>query len=506
MSATPDLIFNGTRRFHGAGSDAANGVEYMSVIESRYFDPAPIRIDVGFDSGTGAAAATVTMYSSTTNLVDANFHMLLIEDDVPPPTPTSEGANHLTRALYSDTLSLAGTMASQAFSTNFTIDPSWNPAKLQVVAFVQLDDQSIIQAGSSAPKPDFIVRAMVPFSRTEIGTSAGAVESEDITIMNIGLGDTFTVELVVDVVPAGWNAAFKDSSGTAHTGTHTFGMTAEEQTTFTTVITPAGPGYMRYRLVIDSTDPAHLAKPLEIPFVYITDDVDALVVDDDGGESFEDYFTEALTNAGHSYGIWNRGADALTQEVADTFEILVWNVGWSFPSLDEDDKLFLGNYLDSGKALLLSGQDIGWELNDPSPYANPDIVWFQTYLHAAYLGDDSGIHLLNGVSGDPVGDGISIEIQGGSGANNQEYPDEIAAVDADATEILFYQGNGCGAVRSLDSSSGARVVYLGFGFEGVNDSQDRQDLMGAIIAWIGPTIFTDDFEGGDASAWSSVSP
>lgn len=498
-SGTPHLWFNGTHEIGGAGDAAATGEEYMDIIRSRYFNPAPVRVDIVFDSGTGNTAATVKMYSSTFTITDQEIHLILIEDDV-NTAPATYDDTHIARAAYSETFSLSGQDNTAIFNHTFTIDPSWDVSKLRVIAIVQQTDHEVLQVGSSDPLPDFSVRGMVPFTQTTIGAPTGTFESDDITIMNVGLGDTFTIDLVVDQAPDGWSANFKDADGTTHTHLYTFSMTAEEQTTFKAVITPGDSGYMKYHLVIDSTDPSHLAKPLEIPFVYITDDVDALVIDDDGGEAFEDYFTSAMDDSGLSYGVWNRGADTLTPQVADTFDVLVWNVGWSFPSLDDDDKLFLADYLDAGKGLLLSGQDIGWELNDPQ--GAPDPTWYETYLHATYVRDDTGIHLLDGVSGDPVSDGISIEIEGGDGANNQDYPDEITAADADATEILFYQGDGCGAVRSLDSTSGARVVYLGFGFEAVNDAQDRQDLLSAAIAWIGPRVFRDDFENGDVSAWA----
>lgn len=487
-------MFNGTHRIVGAGPADAGGAQYMDIIQSRYFDPSPIRVTVdSFDPVSGAVSVTVTMYSTTYSLVDEDFHIVLFEDDL------TALHDHVTRDLYSTPISLTGASNTESFSTTFTIDPSWITANLRVLAFVQLDDQSVLQVGSSDPAPDFKVRAMVPFSRTELGPSSGAYETEYLTVMNIGLTDTFTVDLVVDHAPPGWTTAFKDSIGTIHTDPLAFGLTTDESTTFKAMITPGSPGYMRYHFVVTSTN---LPQPLEIPFVYITDDVEALVVDDDGGEPFEDYFTAALDGAGMSYGVWNRGADQLTIEVADTFDVLVWNVGFAFPTLDADDKAFLANYLDSGKALFITGQDVGWDLN----VGDPDPAWYQQYLHATWIRDDTNIYELDGVPDDPVTDGLNLNIQGGTGANNQEYPDEIAAADADATEILYYTGGFCGAVRSMDSGSRARVVYLGFGFEAIADAQDRQDLLANALAWIGPEIFTDGFESNDTGAWSNTSP
>lgn len=493
ITGTPTLWFNGTTTLVGAGPATATGEQYMDIIRSRYFDAAPIRIDVDLDSATGDTTATVTMYSSSFVLDEDMIHLVLTEDDV------TSTYTHVTRDVYSDTISLSGAANTAVFNHTFTIDPSWNEANLRVVGFVQLDDHTIVQTGTSDEPPDYKVRAIVPFARNDVGPSSGGYETDWVTVMNIGLDDDYTIDIVTDIAPAGWTAAFVDESLAVHTDPLAFDLLAEESTTFKALITPDSPGYAEYRLVIDSDN---LADPLEIPFVFITDDVAVLVVDDDGGEDFEDYFAAALEGAGISYGVWNRSVDALTPEVAETFDVLVWNVGWSFPSLDEDDKLFLADYLDTGKALFLSGQDIGWELNDPN--GSPDPVWYQTYLHATYIRDNTGILALDGVPGDPVSDGLSIDIDGGTGASNQDFPDEIEAADADATEIFYYQGDGCGAIRAQDSTSRARLVYLGFGFEGIADVQDREDLMTAAIAWITTKIFADGFESGGTTNWDNV--
>ncbi len=499
ITGTPTLWFNGTHKIVGAGTDAATGEGYMDIIRSRYFDPSPIRIEVdGFNPASGAVSVTVTMYSTTFSIASENFHIVLMEDDV-NTAPATYDDTHLTRDVFSDTISLTGQGNTVTFNHTFVIDPSWDTTKLRVVAFVQLQDKTIIQTGSGDWVPDFRVRAMVPTSRSKIGPSSGTYETDDVTVMNVGLGETFTVDVVIDEAPAGWSVAFKDSVGTTHTTPLMFFLNGDESTTFKAVAMPNSPGYMRYSLVVNSPS---LAKPLVVPFVYISNDVDVLVVDDDGGESYEDYFTAALQSAGKSFGVWDRGTSQLTAEVANNFRVLIWNAGFASPTLDADDQAFLADFLDDGNGLFMSGQDVGWELNE----ANPAVAWYHTYLHATYIRDDTNIYNIFGVSGDPITDGLDLVIQGGTGANNQAYPDEIAPYDADATMILNYQGNYGAAIRSTDSVSGAKVVYLGFGFEGIDNAQDRHDLLVPAVRWIQGVVFEDGFESGDTSAWSSVTP
>ena len=498
-SGTPNLWFNGGHHIVGAGSDAASGEGYMDLIRSHYFDAAPIRIDIdSFNPTTGAVSATVTMYSTTTSISSENFHIVLTEDDVPPASPGGEDATHVTRDIFSDTITLTGAGNTAVFNHTFTINPAWNTSHLRVAAFVQLADQTIIQVGTADPVPDFRVRAMVPGTRSTIGNSSGIFETDAVTVINVGLGETFEISAVIDEAPPGWTVAFKDSVGTTHTTPLSFGLSTEESTTFKAVVQPASPGYMRYSLVVTSVN---LAKDLVIPFVYITDDVDVLVVDDDGGEAYEDYFTAALDTAGKSYGVWDRGTSQLTTEVSDTFDVLVWNVGFAFPTLDADDQTFLTGFLDDGKSLFLSGQDVGWDLNS----GNPSVAWYHNYLHADYIRDDTNIMDVYGVADDPITDGLDLRITGGDGASNQEYPDEIEPADGDATQILNYQstqGTYGAAIRSTDSVSGAQVVYLGFGFEGIDNAQDRHDLLVPAVRWLQGIIFEDGFESGDNGAWN----
>jgi hypothetical protein len=478
----------------GAGAPPSAANQYSTIILNQSFRSSPVQMVMdSFSPVTGAVSVTVTMHSTTFALAGDSLHIVLTEDDI-------AGDNtEVTRLLYSDTISLTGAGNTETITHSFTIDPTWDNTKLRAIAFIQLADQEIIQAASSEVLPTYKIRALVPFSRTVLGPSTGVYESDFLTVMNTGLGDDFEVSIVIDDAPPGWSVAFKDSVGTTHTDPLVFSLAADASTTFKAIATPGSPGFMRYRVVFNSPN---LTRSLEIPFTYITDDVDVLIVDDDGGDTFEDYFREALEAGGKSYGVWNTSSDPLTQEVADTFNVLVWNVGFSSPTLDTADKAFLADFLDDGKALFLSGQDIGWDLNEN----NPDVVWYHSYLHATYIRDDTNIYNIFGVSGDPITDGLDLIIQGGTGANNQDYPDEIEPYDADATMILNYQGNYGAAIRSTDSVTGAKVVYTGFGFEGIADAQDRHDLLVPAVRWLQGVVFEDGFESGTTGAWSSSSP
>ncbi len=478
MSGTPNLMFNGTHQIVGASVADAEGEQYMDVIRSRYFDPAPVRITIdSFDPAGGGVSATVTMYSNEFALVEDDFHFILIEEDVSPKD------THVTRDIISEPISLDGAGNVAFLNVSFSIDPTWDPANLRVIAMVQLQDREIVQAASTYEAPSFSVRAMVPFSRVKLGPSMIPFHTDDVTVINVGQSETFTITVVVDEAPPGWIAQLSDSEGAPRSAPLTFELAGQESTTFSATVTPNSAGFMRFHMEVTSPN---LAKNLEIPFVYITDDVDALLVDDDGGNDYERYFTEALDQIGLTYGVWDLSSTKLNDEVASAIDILIWNVGLGYPSLDATDRAFVVQHLDAGKSLFLSGQDIGWDMASGES-GNTDFPFYWGYLHAFFISDDVDRYDVEGVVGDPVSDGITLHIEGGDGADNQDYPSQVATFDDDGVELFSYSGEDWGAgIRSVDSVSHAKVVYLAFGFEAIDNAEDRAELLGAAIEWLTP--------------------
>lgn len=502
ISSYPTAIFNGTTRVGGGGTEVATGLPYMAVVAAPYFEPSPIQIEItSFDPVSGATQAVITMHSATASLDNDLLRFVLVEDNL------GGIYTHAARDIVNDTITLTGQGNTATVDHTFVVDPSWVTANLWAAVFVQrAATREVVQVASTYPAPTTNVRAMVPSSRMQIGPSSGYYEADPFTVMNTGAGtESFTINVVVDEAPLGWNVTFCDVHGGCHVGPYDFDLAAGATTDFHATVIPSAPGAMRYHFEITADN---LTPDLVVPFAFFTDDLDVLIVDDDGGEDFDEYFSAALDAAGKTSGVWDRSASALTAEAAQNFPVMVWNVGWSFPSLDPTDRTFLTQYLAAGNSLFVTGQDIGWDLNTTDS-GNYDPTFYHDVLHANYLSDDTNILYLDGVAADPITDGLALHIDGGDGASNQEYPSAIAPRDAAATSILTYTSAAVGAIRAEDSVSGAKLVYLAFGFEGIDNPTDRAALLGAAVDWLTPTVptlFTDGFESGDTTAWSATTP
>jgi len=211
---------------------------------------------------------------------------------------------------------------------------------------------------------------------------------------------------------------------------------------------------------------------------------DVLFVDADGGFSYESYFTDALTAAGRSHQTWNRTAlGFLTAADLAWFDTVVWNAELAAPALTDADRTALSGLLAAGGDLVLSGQDIASDLADPtSPsYTAATQQWYEETTGAFFGAADSQDITLSGVAGDPIGNGMVMNIAGGDGADNQSQADVLIPAAA-ARSFLEYSPGQSAAVRYF--VAGARIVTLGFGFEGIDTAAHRTALMAAILDWI----------------------
>ncbi len=207
-------------------------------------------------------------------------------------------------------------------------------------------------------------------------------------------------------------------------------------------------------------------------------DCPVLLVDDDDGAQVEQFFEASLNNTGYIYEVWDEIADGYIG-AADLsgYTTVIWMTGVS-GDIEPQNITAIEALLDAGGALLMTGQDVGWQLNY---YGDPaDLTFYINYLHADYVQDNSGFRSLTGIPGDPVGDGLTFDIGGGDGSGNQDWPSEIE-LRAGASSVLEYSPGAEGGIRY---DTGHRLVYLAFGFEAVNTAADRDTLMTRCLDWL----------------------
>jgi len=236
-----------------------------------------------------------------------------------------------------------------------------------------------------------------------------------------------------------------------------------------------------------------------------------LLVDDDAGSQFEPYYMSALDATGAAFDRWTTiitGAvtpEALLQYIRPDGGV-IWFCGNDYTAtLTPAEQAALAAYLDAGGHLFISGQDIGYGLTQRG--SDTDRSFFASYLKAVLAMDGTGVFALKGCSGGMFS-GMHFRIAGGDGADNQIYPSAITPI-APAQRILEYDvpaGAQQNPIRNVPAeplrpvltvatsedrvgavayeSGNRRVVYFAFGFEGVDSSSTRTELMKRVLHWL----------------------
>ncbi|MGD8395146.1 MAG: hypothetical protein PVF43_06695, partial [Candidatus Eiseniibacteriota bacterium] len=205
----------------------------------------------------------------------------------------------------------------------------------------------------------------------------------------------------------------------------------------------------------------------------VTTGLDLVIVNDDEDPDYEGYFAAAVP-VGLASGTWRTSLRHFAHDDLGGVNVAYWFTGDATSTLDATDREDLDGFLAAGGRLMLTGQEIAYDLCDPaSPnWSAESQAWFENRLNATYVGDDAGTTTLEPVAGDPVADGLTLEASGGDGANNQTDPDVVAPALGGFGAWTYQGGAGTAAVRV--EGGFYRAVFLGFGFEAISSATDRE--------------------------------
>jgi len=201
--------------------------------------------------------------------------------------------------------------------------------------------------------------------------------------------------------------------------------------------------------------------------------------DASGGElDFSSLYSSDLKSQNVAFDYVHTINTDITYNLLSKYDAVIWGCEWTFPSLTEENRTVLKQYLDNGGSLFLSGQDIGWELNESDD--NVDVDFFNNYLKAQYVADDGGFSKIFGVDDDPISDGLSFEFFQINRASDQQYPDVITPIDG-ATPIFNSENGSTGAIKY---SGDYNLVYFSFGgYESILNEEVRQTVLKRIFNW-----------------------
>jgi hypothetical protein len=216
------------------------------------------------------------------------------------------------------------------------------------------------------------------------------------------------------------------------------------------------------------------------------------VDDDDGNVNVERYFHESLRKLNVVHDTWDHASQGTpSAEALRRYSAVIWTCEWTFPSLDSLDRVELRKYLDGGGNLFISGQDVGWDLSDPSSGDQPNEFaksggeskdFYERYLRAVYRADDAFSGGIRGVAGDPIGDRMVFQRYQPGRAPWQQWGDVIDTINGSLPVFVVAGGPYDSSVAAVRYEGAYRLVNFGFGgFEAIVDSVSRYTVMARVV-------------------------
>ncbi len=202
-----------------------------------------------------------------------------------------------------------------------------------------------------------------------------------------------------------------------------------------------------------------------------------MLVDDDDGSTHEVFYRAALDNQGYTYHWWDVQANG-SPTVSDLEGIpsrkILWYTGDSDGnSLSSDEAAELVALLNNGGRLLLTGQDIVEENSGSTLMNQLGLSYVNNFLPALVTGTPGGL-----------ADGFVLITSGGA-ANNQTSKDVLSISDTLTTKaFLNYGGSSTNIAGAAYSNGASKALVMGFGWEGINNEEDRTELLGKMVAYL----------------------
>lgn len=210
-------------------------------------------------------------------------------------------------------------------------------------------------------------------------------------------------------------------------------------------------------------------------------DANVLLIDDDCGADYERYYTRHIFT--DPWDVSVKGCPEVT-DLLD-YQSVVWFTGGDrHTTLTREEQQVVAQFLDAGGKLFLTGQNIAYDL--AASGSQDDLAFLNGYLHANFVEDSSSATMTMGTNGNPMTNGLFVNLTGPvECADNQTSPDVISPIEPATTMLSYIPGFTCAAISNEDAYTGARLVYLAFGFEGIAGPQETsaKSLLQNILAW-----------------------
>ncbi len=223
-----------------------------------------------------------------------------------------------------------------------------------------------------------------------------------------------------------------------------------------------------------------------------------LLVDDDGGNIYETYYTQVLEALGypfdyHTVPLDNDGPAA---SQLNQYKLVIWFTGDEYrDTLTLSDQANLQSYLENGGRLFITGQEIGFDIKASS--------FYQNYLHAVYITDDANGTFYTGLNSFS-GLFVELPLTYGDGARNQNFIDAIKPINSAAAFYIHYNDAYQflkGTSMSTPMVSGAAALIASY-YGNFSADQIKGTILGSVD--IKPSLQGKILTGGRLNAYKAL--
>jgi len=474
VTGTPTVWFDGLLEAVGSYSNCSqDAARYRSLINQRLSQtgglaPVSIQGNMEINATTVTVSATFEKLDPVA-LSNTRAYLVVAENHL---HASGYEFNHVTRGGYDQAVTLTNVGDQVIVSHDFTIS-GWNVGNLEWSAWLQnTSTKEIYQATGPGRLTDFSVA---------FDASLGSIPEGNDTIEFHGLvtnisdtADQLTFSLNNTW---GWPAQFR-VEGDA--GFHTDPVTkplapGADLEVWVRVTTDAsvriGSGDLNvHSAVTDQTRPSTLRVFNGSPAI--------LVVDTDGPRTDESVVLSGLAAGGYLYDHWDayNGHADNTPELSQTtgYDLLLYHQGWNSDGLPAAAVQTITGFMDSGRGVILSGQDY---LNGMTAG-----TFTSNYLGVASWVTNQDADNGFGTAGDPIGDGMSFALT---------YPqwnlDRADNLTASASGTIFMLSEESDRIAVRNDNGTARSVFCAFALNAMPagaDPNNVKTLLGRSIDWI----------------------
>ncbi|MFQ5869458.1 MAG: T9SS type A sorting domain-containing protein [Candidatus Zixiibacteriota bacterium] len=219
------------------------------------------------------------------------------------------------------------------------------------------------------------------------------------------------------------------------------------------------------------------ADPVEIVFRAVSGYQTLLINHGVVEDQYRFYYEDALSSSGIGYNYWDRNFSSYLYEDLLNFDKLIVYSGDLFEDIFTGaDTEALQTFLASGGDMLVTGQGLASSLEGSD--------FLEETLGVRYLDTYQDSLAVDGIDGDPIGDGLHFLIFGDGGAGNQVEPDIVEPLGDSAPVFVYLLGQISGSRLERD---GYKVVFLAFGLEAVDGEDTRAEIISRSLVWFEET-------------------